>query len=54
MKSVSEIALVLIYAGIIFTLVRPASQGPALISATTAGLSNLLKSAMGSGQVWKA
>lgn len=54
MKGISEIALVLIYGGIIYTMVRPGSQGPGLVTATTGGLSNLLKTSMGAGNTWKA
>ena len=49
MKGVGEIAVILIYAGIVYTMVRPNSQGPALVSATTSGLSSLLQSSMGLG-----
>lgn len=54
MKSITEIAVILVYAGIVFTLVRPKSQGPDLVKATTDGLANLLKASMGAGQTWNA
>lgn len=39
----------LIYLAILFTLVRPKSQGPALVTSVSNGLSNLIKSATGGG-----
>jgi hypothetical protein len=39
----------IIYLAILFTLVRPKSQGPALVSSVSNGLSNLIKSATGGG-----
>jgi hypothetical protein len=38
-----------IYVAIIFVLVRPNSQGPALVTAVTGGMTNLLSSATGGG-----
>lgn len=52
MKGLSEGLLVLIYAGIVYTMVRPRSQGPALVTATTNGLAGLLQSSMGKGQTF--
>lgn len=41
----------IIVIAVIFTLVRPGSQGPTLVGAITGGLSNLLTAATG-GQGW--
>lgn len=50
--TVTGIVIVAIYAGVIFTLVRPNSQGPALVNAVTSGVTGLLQASMGSGQTW--
>jgi len=49
MHKITDIAMgVLVIAGI-FTLVRPKSQGPALVANVTGGFSNVIKAATGGG-----
>lgn len=49
MHKIADIAMgVLVVAGI-FTLVRPGSQGPALVSSITSGFANVTKAATGGG-----
>lgn len=62
MKTWTKAALFLVYAGVIFTLVRPGSQGPLLVSTLFTGTTNkqgqsngdgllgLLSASMGGGQ----
>lgn len=38
-----------IYLAILFTLVRPGSQGPKLVTNVSAGLTNLIKAGTGGG-----
>lgn len=49
MKNIAEWLTLVIYLAIIFTLVRPGSQGPTLITNTTNGIGNIIKSATGGG-----
>lgn len=49
MKNITEIIVLIVYLAIIFTLVRPNSQGPGLISAIGTSLSGLIGSATGGG-----
>lgn len=51
--TVAGIVIIAIYAGVVYTLVRPGSQGPGLVSAVTGGITNLLQASMGKGQNWK-
>lgn len=49
MHKIMDIAMgVLVVAGI-FTLVRPGSQGPALVSSVTSGFAGVINSATGGG-----
>lgn len=47
MKYIGEFLVLIVYSGIIYTLVRPKSQGPALVTATTGGLANLVRAGQG-------
>lgn len=49
MKSVTEVLVLIVYLAIVFTLVRPNSQGPGLVSAFGSSLSGLISSATGGG-----
>lgn len=49
MKNVTEVLILIIYLAIIFTLVRPNSQGPGLVSAFGSSLSGLINAATGGG-----
>ncbi len=49
MKNVTEIFVLIVYLAIIFTLVRPNSQGPALVSSAGNSFGNILKAATGGG-----
>lgn len=48
--SITQVVLVLVYAGILYTMVRPGSGGIDLVKATSGGLSDLLGASMGGGQ----
>jgi hypothetical protein len=48
-KNITEVIVLIVYLAIIFTLVRPNSQGPKLISAVGTSLSGLISSATGGG-----
>lgn len=50
--AVAAVVTLVVYAGIIYTLVRPQSQGPQLIKSITGGLASLIGTGMGSGQTW--
>lgn len=50
--TIAGIVIIAIYAGVVYTLVRPGSQGPSLVNAVTGGVTNLLKASMGAGQNW--
>lgn len=52
-SSVTAVIVVAIYAGVIFTLVRPNSQGPQLVKAVTGGITSLVNTSMGGSQTWK-
>lgn len=47
--TVAAIILAIIYLAALFTLVRPRSQGPALVKTVSDGLTNLIKQATGGG-----
>jgi hypothetical protein len=49
MKDLTEIFVLVIYLAIIFTLVRPNSQGPTLVTNFGTAFSNIIKSATGGG-----
>ena len=49
MKNATEIIVLIVYLAIVFTLVRPNSQGPGLVSAFGSSLSGLIGSATGGG-----
>ena len=49
MKNITEVVVLIIYLAIVFTLVRPKSQGPQLVSNAGNALSGLIKSATGGG-----
>ena len=49
MKNLTEIIVLIVYLAIIFTLVRPNSQGPALVTNIGSALSNLISTATGGG-----
>jgi hypothetical protein len=45
----AAIIIAVIYVAALFVLVRPGSQGPSLVQATSNGLTNLIGSATGGG-----
>lgn len=49
MKNVTEIFVLVVYLAIIFTLVRPNSQGPSLVSSAGNAFSGILGAATGGG-----
>lgn len=49
MKNVTEIFVLIVFLAIVFTLVRPKSQGPALVSNAGAAFSSIIKAATGGG-----
>lgn len=49
MKNVTEILVLIVYLAIVFTLVRPNSQGPGLVTAFGSSLSGLIGAATGGG-----
>jgi hypothetical protein len=49
MKNITEVIVLVIYLAIVFTLVRPNSQGPGLVNAFGSSLSGLISSATGGG-----
>ena len=49
MKNVTEIFVLVIYLAIIFTLVRPNSQGPTLVKNFGSAFQGILTSATGGG-----
>jgi len=53
-KGAVEFLVLIVYGGIVYTLVRPKSQGPGLVTALTNGLANLVKAGMGAGQNWNS
>lgn len=50
MKNITEVVVLIIYLAIVFTLVRPRSQGPLLVTNAGNALSNLVSSATGGGK----
>jgi len=46
-KYLGEFLILIVYGGIIYTLVRPSSKGPQLVSSITNGLANLVKAGEG-------
>lgn len=49
MKNITEVIVLIVYLAIIFTLVRPKSQGPTLVKNTGDALGGLIKAATGGG-----
>lgn len=49
MKNVTEIFVLVVYLAIVFTLVRPNSQGPQLVSSAGSSFSSIIKAATGGG-----
>lgn len=49
MKNMTEVIVLIMYLAIIFTLVRPNSQGPGLVSAFGSSLTGLITAATGGG-----
>lgn len=43
-----------VYSGIVYTLVRPGSQGPSLVLRIGDSISNVIKAGMGAGQSFGA
>lgn len=48
-KDLGTFLVGIVYLAVLFTLVRPGSQGPALITNVTNGLANLVKAGTGGG-----
>jgi len=51
-NTIAGVIIIAIYAGAVYTLVRPGSQGPGLVKAVTDGVTGLLQASMGKGQNW--
>lgn len=49
MKNITEVIVLIVYLAIVFTLVRPNSQGPGLVTAVGSSLSSLIGAATGGG-----
>lgn len=49
MKSITEVIVLIVYLAMIFVMVRPKSQGPALVQAGGNALTGLIKQATGGG-----
>lgn len=49
MKNITEVIVLIVYLAIVFTLVRPRSQGPQLVENVGNALSGLVKAATGGG-----
>lgn len=49
MKNITEVIILIVYLAIIFTMVRPRSQGPALVKAGGDALTGLIKASTGGG-----
>lgn len=49
MKNATEVVVLIIYLAIVFTLVRPNSQGPLLIKSFGSSLQGLITAATGGG-----
>lgn len=52
MNQLTQAMILVIYAGIIFTLVRPGSKGPQLIGALGSSISGIIGAGMGNGSNW--
>lgn len=52
MKDITGFLIIVVYAGIVFTLVRPGSQGPGLVKAAGSSITSVLQAGTGSGQKW--
>jgi hypothetical protein len=46
---IGDFLIAIVYLSVIFVLVRPRSQGPALVNSLTNGTVNLVKAATGGG-----
>lgn len=53
MNKTFEVLILVIYLAVVFTLVRPGSQGPSLVSALGSGLAGIITAATGAG-AWNA
>jgi hypothetical protein len=49
MKNIAEVITLIVYLAIIFTMVRPHSQGPVLVKNSGDALTGLIKAATGGG-----
>lgn len=49
MKNIADIIVLIVYLAIVFTMVRPRSQGPALVKNSGDALGGLIKAATGGG-----
>jgi hypothetical protein len=49
MKNMTEILVLVVYLAIVFTLVRPRSQGPTLVKNAGSAFSSIIKAATGGG-----
>lgn len=49
MKNATEVIILIVYLAIIFTLVRPNSQGPGLVTAFGSSLTSLITASTGGG-----
>lgn len=52
MKDITSWLIIVVYAGIVFTLVRPGSQGPSFVAAVGNAVTGILKTGTGAGQTW--
>lgn len=48
-KDLGAFLIGVVYLAVLFTLVRPGSQGPTLVSNVSTGLTNLIKAGTGGG-----
>lgn len=49
MKNITEVIVLIVYLAIVFTMVRPKSQGPVLVTDAGNALTGLIKAATGGG-----
>lgn len=49
MKNIADIIVLIVYLAIVFTMVRPRSQGPTLVKNSGDALAGLIKAATGGG-----
>jgi hypothetical protein len=49
MNNITEVIVLIVYLAIVFTLVRPNSQGPGLVTAFGSSLTSLISAATGGG-----